>query len=145
MACPRGVAARVDSPDPSRKVLGPLVAGPGRRGRPARRGRFVGLLRLARRPPAARHARCVGREVAGAVSWAYYAWPEDRPRRDMKDAWDAKGRGGGVLPLPPAATDAGVTRWSGIEAGRRVIYVQAIPGGEVVVVDAESGRVVEVR
>jgi hypothetical protein len=51
------------------------------------------------------------------------------------------------LPMPPAVAEPGRVHWvgHGVENGVKVVYVQAVPGGDILVVDAATGRLIESR
>jgi hypothetical protein len=104
--------------------------------------------------------------LAGAMVWAYEALSDDPPADELARVREDKWRGGparasGVDPFRSGGTPAGTAarapgavavpvgdspaQWSGVEDGRAVIYIQPVPGGDIIVVDPENGRMIEVR
>jgi len=73
-----------------------------------------------------------------AVSWAY--------REPPAPAATASTRPARVVPLPPPSDERGVYSVTvTVEHGTRVLKVRVTPGGDELVVDAESGRLIEAR
>ena len=81
--------------------------------------------------------------IGGFLSWNYLEAPADRPATTPPAA-------GPIRPLPPQPPDAvqpGRVHWigHGVESGVKVVYVQAVPGGDILVVNAATGRLIETR
>jgi hypothetical protein len=86
--------------------------------------------------------------VGGALAWVYVQWQADSPA-PVPPATTGPGPTSPLRPLPgpPKGGEPGRVHWvgHGVEHGVNVVDVQAVPGGDILVVDAATGRLIETR
>src|SRR5215213_2978593 len=87
--------------------------------------------------------------VGGALSWVYFQRASDAPAPgpppgSRPDSIPSVRR---ALPQPPKGVESRPVHWvgHGVENGVKVVYIQTVPGGDIMVVDAATGRLIESR
>src|SRR5437763_14834305 len=74
--------------------------------------------------------------VGGSLTWLYVQSPADPPAPVTTGPRPSSSLR--PLPQPPTGREPGHVHWvgHGVENGVKVVYVEAVPGGDVLVVDA---------
>jgi hypothetical protein len=84
--------------------------------------------------------------AGGVLTWVYFQSQGDSPA-PVTTGPRPPASALRPLPQPPKGGEPGPVHWvgHGVENGVNVVYVQAVPGGDILVVDAATGRLIETR
>src|SRR5262245_52216892 len=84
--------------------------------------------------------------VGGVLTWANLP-PADFPKSAPFNGSSGPPPGRRMPPARPDVAEHGPVHWvgHGVENGIKVVYIQAVPGGDILVVDATTGRLIETR